>query len=123
MITKYYLYDKDDNSLHRFDKLEDRDRFSKKRRYESTLLFRLEMGDDFALTEKPYTIDMYMDDDEGYSLGYMTTMAVSKCNSEILAEWGEYENAPYTSLTKQYPSLAECLKEYVYHVMQPKKKT
>ncbi|WP_342535793.1 hypothetical protein [Sporosarcina sp. FSL K6-3508] len=119
-MIKYYLYDKSDNSLHEFDAEKARNKFYKKQSKETNFPFSIEMEDNFVITEIPTTINLYMDDGEGYSLGYLTTISVRTWLSGIVAKRGKYDEAPFTSQKKEDKSFDECLKDYIFYIMQPK---
>ncbi|GKV55944.1 hypothetical protein NCCP2222_18910 [Sporosarcina sp. NCCP-2222] len=84
-------------------------------------LFSLEMADDFLKADKPYTVVMFGDDNEGYSLGYITSVSVRATDSGIIVEFDEFDMTPFYSQTREYRNLKGFLMEYMQELIKPKK--
>ncbi|WP_252504409.1 hypothetical protein [Sporosarcina sp. Marseille-Q4943] len=113
-MINYYLYYRADDSIYGFDTRDNRRSFRNKNKKKGTpVLFEVHRYDVVEDGKKSTPITLYMEDEEEDPLGYLTSFVATHTQNGIVAEWGKFESTPWNRKSKHYPSIDDCLKDYI----------
>lgn len=121
-MINYYLYHKSDDSIQAFETRAQRTKFmienlTKNGRLGDRLIFNAEGFEGIVNGMLDARIDVFMEDDEGYSLGILGELYVTPVEGRIAVRWTDLVEAEWASRSTSFSSFDECMKAYASHLL------
>ena len=118
MITSYF-YNKAEDTVKDFPTYDAREAYISNLPVVEGYRFNTEVFDDYLEKESTVFYNVFVEDNEGYSLGFVTSLEIKQTETGIIASFGNFESLPKWVNTRHfYSNLNDCLKEYIKEVMK-----